>query len=71
MLKLAITNLLALIFWNYNKRAIDIIFAVDASVKQWRGVFILLIKEKNHLLRYESKIFFSVKKKYNATKQEY
>lgn len=68
LLKLAIITSPALVSLNYNKKAVDIIFAVDASVKGWGVVLILLVKGKKHLLRYESKIFSSAKKKYDATK---
>lgn len=57
-----------MVFLNYSKRASDIIFAIDVSFKEWKNVFIKLIKEKKHLSRYKSKIWSSAEKKYNAIK---
>lgn len=70
LLKLAFITPPALIFLDYSKRADDIIFVVDASLERWGRVLMQAVKKKRHLSRYESKIWSSVEKKYDATNRE-
>lgn len=68
LLKLAFTNPPALVSLDYTNGASDIILAVDAYLKGWGGVLMQLIKEKRHLSKYESGIWSSTEKKYDAIK---
>lgn len=70
LLKLELTTLLALVFLNYIEQASDIILTVDTSLKGWGRVLIQLVKRKRHSLRYKSRIWSTVEKKYNVTKQK-
>ena len=56
LLKLALTTPPALVSLDYSKRAGNIIFAVDVSLKGCGGVLIQLIQRKKHLSRYKSGI---------------
>ena len=70
LLKLALTNTPALVSLDYTQGAGDIILAVDASLEEWGGVLMQLVKGKKHLSRYESGIWSSAENKYDATKRE-
>ena len=70
LLKLVLTSLLALVLFDYLKNVDKIILAVDASLKGWEEVLMQLVKGKRHSSRYESGIWSSVEKKYNAIKQK-
>ena len=70
LLKLALTTPAALVSLDYSEKAGEIILVVDTSLERWGGVLMQLVQEKKHLSRYESKIWSSAKKKYDATKQE-
>lgn len=70
LLKLIPTTPSVLVFFNCNKEIADIILAIDISLEGQKEVFMQLVKKKKHLLRYESRIWSSAKKKYNVTKQE-
>ena len=70
LLKFALTSPPALVSLDYIERAGDIILAVDASLEGWGGVLMQLVKEKRHPSRYESKIWSTAEKKYNAAKRE-
>ncbi len=70
LLKLALTTPPALVPFDYTEGAGDIILTVDASLEGWGGVLIQLVKRKKHPSRYESGIWSSVEKKYDATKRE-
>ena len=70
LLKLALTSPPALVSLDYSKDAGEIILAVDASLEGWGGVLMQLVKGKRHPSRYESGIWSSAEKKYDATKRE-
>ncbi len=70
LLKFAQTSPSALVSLDYSIDAGKIIFAVDASLEGCEGVLIQLVKGKRHLSRYESRIWSSAEKKYDATKRE-
>ena len=70
LLKFALTSHPALVSLDYTERAGDIILAVDASLEGWGGVLMQLVKGKRHSSRYESGIWSSSEKKYDATKRE-
>ncbi len=70
LLKLALNTPPALVSLDYTEGAGDIILAVDASLEGWGGVLMQLAQEKKHPSRYESRIWSSAEKKYDATKQE-
>ena len=70
LLKLALTTLPALVSVDYIAEVGDIIFTIDASLEGWGGVLIQLVQGKRHPSRYESGIWSSVEKKYDATKQK-
>ncbi len=70
LLKLALTIPPALVSLDYTEEAGNIILAVDASLEGWGGILIQLVKKKKHPSRYESGIWSSVEKKYDATKWE-
>ncbi len=70
LLKLALTSPPALVSLDYSKDADDIILAMKASLEEGGGVLMQLVKVKKHPSGYESGIWSSVEKKYNATKRE-
>ena len=70
LLNLALTSPPALFSLDYSKDADEIILAVNASLEGWGGVLMQLVKGKRHPSRYESGIWSSAKKKYDATKRE-
>ena len=70
LLKLTLTTPPALVSLDYFKRAVEIILALDASLEGWGGVLMQLVQGKRHPLRYESGIWSSIEKKYDATKRE-
>lgn len=70
LLKLALTTLPALVFLDYSEGAGNIIFAVDASLEEWGRVLMQLVKGKKHPSQYESVIWSSAEKNYDATKRE-
>lgn len=71
LLKLALTTPPALVILDYSEGAGDIILTVDASLEGWGGVLMQQIQGKRHPSRYESGIWSSAEKKYDATKREY
>ena len=70
LIKLALTTPPALVSLDYTEGAGDIILAVDASLEGWGGVLMQLVQGKRHPSRYESGIWSSAEKKYDATKRE-
>ena len=70
LLKLAFTTFPALVSLNYSKKAGEIILVVDASLDEWGRMLMQLLQGKRHPSRYENRIFSSIEKKYNATKQK-
>ncbi len=68
ILKIVFINFFAFIFIDY---AIDvIIFAMNASLEDWKKVLMILRNEKKHSMRYESEIWSDVEKKYDVIKKE-
>ncbi len=66
--KIAFINSFAFIFIDY---AIDvIILAMNASLKDWRKILMILRNEKKHSMRYESEIWSNVEKKYDVIKKK-
>ena len=70
LLKLALTSFPALVSLDYTEETSEIILAVDASLDGWGGVLMQLIKGKRHLSRYESRIWSTAERIYDATKRE-
>ena len=70
LLMLALTTSLALVSLNYFEGAGKIILAMDASLERWGGVLMQLVQGKRHSSRYESRIWSSAEKKYDATKRK-
>lgn len=68
LLKFALTSPPTFVSLDSAETAGNVILAVDVSLERWRGVLMQLIKGKKHPSRYESGIWSSVKKKYDATK---
>ncbi len=67
ILKIAFINSSIFIFINYE---IDIIIlAMNASLKDWKEILMILRDEKKHSMRYESDIWSNAKKKYDVTKK--
>jgi hypothetical protein len=66
--KIAFINSFALIFIDYENDVI--IFAMNASLEDWRAVLMILRNEKKHSIRYENDIWSNAKKKYDVTKKE-
>lgn len=68
ILNLALTTPSILVSLNYSEGVGEIIIAVDASLKGQEKVLIELVQGEKYPLRYESEIWSSVEKKYDATK---
>jgi hypothetical protein len=66
--KIAFINSFVFIFIDY---AIDvIILAMNASLKDWRKILMILRNQKKHSMRYESEIWSDVEKKYDVIKRK-
>ncbi len=70
LLKLVLTCSPALVLLDYSEEAGKSILAVDASLEGWGEVLVQLVKRERHLSRYESRIWSSAEKKYDATKRK-
>ena len=69
-LKLAITSAPCLIKISHEPGAGDIVLAVDASLEGWRGVLMQIVQGKRHPSRYESGLWNTAERSYDATKRE-
>ena len=70
LLKLALTTSPTLVSLDYSEEVGEIILAVDASLEGWGRVLMQLVQGKRHPSRYESGIWSSAEKKYDATKRK-
>ncbi len=66
--KIAFINFFAFTFVDY---AIDVvIFAMNASLENWKKILMILRNEKKHSVRYENEIWSNAKKKYDVIKKK-
>jgi hypothetical protein len=68
ILKIVFINSSALTFIDYTNDVI--IFAINASLEDWREILMILRIEKKHSMRYESEIWSNAEKKYDVIKKK-